>query len=195
MDKLVVPPEAREAIDITDSPEANATHVAEALGKETAELRVVVLDKPRHAELIEQLRRTGACVTTPSDGDVTGALEALLPSGEADLLMGVGGTPEGVMTACAVNALGGGMQARLAPQSDAEARALAEAGLDADRVYELEDLVAGRALFVATGVTGGSMLRRPRAVDEAVVTESLVVSERSVRLVEARSVSQPQENA
>jgi fructose-1,6-bisphosphatase II len=195
MEKLVVPPEAREAIDITHSPEANATHVAEALGKETAELRVVVLDKPRHAELIEQLRRTGACVTTPSDGDVTGALEALLPSGEADLLMGVGGTPEGVMTACAVNALGGGMQARLAPQSDAEARALAEAGLDADRVYELEDLVAGRALFVATGVTGGSMLRRPRAVDEAVVTESLVVSERSVRLVETRSVSQPQENA
>jgi fructose-1,6-bisphosphatase II len=195
MHKLVVSAAARDAIDITDAPEATVARVGRALGKEVAELRVVVLDKPRHAGLIERLRRAGASVTTPSDGDVAGALEALLPSGEADLLMGVGGTPEGVMTACAVNALGGGMQARLAPQSDAEARALVEAGLDADRVYELEDLVAGRALFVATGVTGGRMLRRPRAVDEAVVTESLVVSERSVRLVEARSVSQPQEDA
>jgi fructose-1,6-bisphosphatase II len=195
MHKLVVSAAARDAIDIADAPEATAGRVARALGKEVAQLRVVVLDKPRHAGLIERLRRTGASVATPSDGDVAGALEALLPSGEADLLMGIGGTPEGVMTACAVNALGGGMQARLAPQSDAEARAFLEAGLDADRVYELRDLVAGRSLFVATGVTGGSLLCRPRASDGAVVTESLVVSERSVRVVEARSVSQPQEDA
>jgi fructose-1,6-bisphosphatase II len=195
MHKLVVSSPARDAIDIADAPEATAARVARALGKEVAELRVVVLDKPRHAGLIERLRRAGACVTTPSDGDVAGALEALLPSGEADLLMGVGGTPEGVMTACAVKALGGGMQARLAPQSDAEARALMKTGLDADRVYELEDLVAGRALFVATGVTGGSLLGRPQDVDGAVVTESIVISERSVRLVEARSVPQPQEDA
>jgi fructose-1,6-bisphosphatase II len=185
MEKLVGPPAAREAIDITDGPEARLTRVAAALGKEISELRVVVLDKPRHVELIERLRRAGASVTTPSDGDVAGALDALLPSGEADLLMGVGGTPEGVMTACAAKALGGGMQARLAPQSDAEARALAAAGLDADRVYDLEDLVDGSAFFVATGVTGGSRLGRPRALDDSLVTESLMVSERGMRLVQA----------
>jgi fructose-1,6-bisphosphatase II len=193
MEKLVAPPAAREAIDIADGPEARLARVAGALGKEIAELRVVVLDKPRHATLIERLRRAGASVATPSDGDVAGALEALLPTGEADLLMGVGGTPEGVMTACAASALGGGMQARLAPQSDAEARALVDAGLDADRVYGLDDLVDGSAFFVATGVTGGSLLARPRALDGAVVTESLVISERGPRLVEGRSVPEPQE--
>jgi fructose-1,6-bisphosphatase II len=132
-------------------------------------------------------------VTTPSDGDVAGALEALLPAGEADLLMGVGGTPEGVMTACAARALGGGMQARLAAQSDAEARALADAGLDPDRVYGLEELVGGSAFFVATGVTGGSLLARPRAIDGAVVTESLAVSEAGVRLLRGPSMSEHQE--
>jgi fructose-1,6-bisphosphatase II len=193
MEKLVAPPAAREVIDITDGPEARLARVAAALGKKIAELRVVVLDKPRHVELIERLRRAGASVTTPSDGDVAGALEALLPSGEADLLMGVGGTPEGVMTACAARALGGGMQARLAPQSDAEVRALVDAGLDEDRFYGLQDLVEGAAFFVATGVTGGSLLARPRALDGAVVTESLVIAERGVRLVQGRSIPQHQE--
>ena len=195
MEKLVAPAAARAVIDISDAPEANLARVAAALGKEVAGLRVVVLDKPRHVGLIERLRRAGASVTTPSDGDVAGALEALLPSGEADLLMGVGGTPEGVMTACAARAVGGGMQARLAPQSDAEARALTEAGLDADRVYGLPDLVAGCALFVATGVTGGSLLARPRALYGAVVPESLVISEHGVRLMRGRSTPEHEEVA
>jgi fructose-1,6-bisphosphatase II len=193
MEKLVVPRAARDAIDICDPPELTLARVARALGKDLAELRVVVLDKPRHATLIERLRRAGAAVVTPSDGDVGGALEALLPEGEADLLMGVGGTPEGVMTACAARALGGGMQARLAPQSDAEARALGEAGLDPELVHGLDDLVDGPALFVATGVTGGSLLARPRAVHGAVVTESLVISERGVRLVQGHSLPEHEE--
>jgi fructose-1,6-bisphosphatase II len=193
MEKLVVPPAARDAIDITGGPEARLACVAAALGKRIAELRVVVLDKPRHVELIGRLRRAGASVTTPSDGDVAGALAVLLPAGEADVLMGVGGTPEGVMTACAARALGGGMQARLAPQSDAEARALVDAGLDVDRVYGLEDLVDGSAFFVATGVTGGSVLAPPRAFDGAFVTESLVVSERGVRVMQGRFGSEHQE--
>jgi fructose-1,6-bisphosphatase II len=193
MEKLVVPPAARDVIDITDIPEATLARTAAALGKDTDELRVVVLDKPRHTDLIERLRRAGASVTTPSDGDVAGALEALLPSGEADLLMGVGGTPEGVMTACVARVVGGGMQARLAPQSDAEARALAGAGQDVDRVYDAEDLVAGPAFFVATGVTGGSLLARPRARDGAVVTESLMISERSVTRVRGRYAPEHQE--
>jgi fructose-1,6-bisphosphatase II len=193
MEKLVAPPAAREAIDITDGPEARLGRVAAALGKQIDELRVVVLDKPRHARLIERLRRAGARVTTPPDGDVAGALEALLPAGEGDMLMGVGGTPEGVMTACAARALGGGMQARLAPQSDAEARALADAGLDPDRVYGLEELVGGSASFVATGVTGGSLLARPRALDGAFATESLAVSEAGARLLRGPSMSEHQE--
>ena len=195
MDKLVVPPAARDAIDITNSPEANVQNVARALGKRPADLRVVVLDKPRHVELIGRLRRAGAAVTTPSDGDVVGALEALLPSGEADLLIGIGGTPEGVMTACAVRALGGGMLARLAPQSDAEAAALADAGLDTDRVYKLEDLVGGSAFFAATGVTGGALLRAPRLHPGGVVTNSLVISERSLSVVEEHSIPHSQEVA
>src|ERR671923_1522443 len=193
MEKLLVPSAARDAIGLADVPEVTAARVAGALGKEIAELRVVVLDKPRHVELIERLRLAGVSVTTPSDGDVAGALEALLPSGDADLLMGVGGSPEGVMTACAASALGAGMQARLAPQSDAEARALVDAGFDTDRVYDLDDLVDGSAFFVATGVTRGSLLSRPRALDGAVVTESLVISERGVRLVQGRSVPERQE--
>ena len=193
MEKLVVPPAARDAIDVTDAPEATLARVAGVLGKGIADLRVMVLDKPRHVELIGRLRRAGASVTTPSDGDVGGALEVLLPSGEADLLMGVGGTPEGVMTACAARAVGGGMQARLAPQSEAEARALAGAGQDVDRVYDVEDLVAGPAFLVATGVTGGSLLARPRALAGAVVTESLVISERSVTRVKGRYAPEDQE--
>jgi len=193
MEKLVVPPAARNAIDIGDPPELTAARVARALGKDIAELRVVVLDKPRHGRLVERLRRAGASVTTPSDGDVGGALDALLPEGEADVLMGVGGTPEGVMTACATRALGGAMQARLAPQSDQEARALVEAGLDTGRVYHLEDLVDGSAFFAATGVTGGPLLRRPTRVDGSVVTESLLVSERGVCRMEARSTHRHRE--
>lgn len=193
MDKLVVPPAARNAIDITDSPEANLARIAAALDKEAAELRVVVLDKPRHSELIGRLHEAGAFVLTPPDGDVAGALQALLPAGEADVLMGIGGTPEGVMTACAVKAVGGGMQARLAPQLEAEARGLTEAGLDSDRVYSLDDLVGGPAFFAATGVTGGSLLRRPSDVDGGLMTESMVISDGSVRLVEARYVPQHQE--
>jgi fructose-1,6-bisphosphatase II len=195
MEKLVVPGAAGSAIRIEDPPELTAARVARALGKDIAELRVVVLDKPRHAELIQRLRRAGASVTTPSDGDVGGALEALLPEGEADLLMGVGGTPEGVMTACAARALGGGMQARLAPQSDEEARGLVEAGLDTGRVYDAGDLVDGCAFFAATGVTGGNLLRRPRSVDGCVVTESLLVSERGVWRMEARSTPPHPEDA
>jgi fructose-1,6-bisphosphatase II len=194
MEKLVVPRAARDAVDIADPPELTAARVARALGKDIAELRVVVLGKPRHAELIERLRRAGASVATPSDGDVAGALAALLPEGEADVLMGVGGTPEGVMTACAARALGAGMQARLAPQSDEEARRLAAAGIGTGRVYHLEDLVDGPAFFAATGVTGSDLLRRPRRVDGAVVTESLLVSERSVRRIETRSTPRHRED-
>jgi fructose-1,6-bisphosphatase II len=185
MDKLVGPPGTRGAIDIADPPERTVDRLGETLDKAVGDLVVVVLDKPRHEELIRRLRRAGARVTSPPDGDVAGALSALLPGGGADLLWGVGGTPEGVMTACAARALGGFMQGRLAPQRADEERAVTAAGLSVERVYELEDLVGGESFFAATGVTGGSLLRRPW--DQA-STESLLVAEGRVRrIVEAAS--------
>jgi fructose-1,6-bisphosphatase II len=186
MDKLVVTLEAREVIDINDAPEANLERVAEALGKPVSELRVVVLDKPRHEELIGRLREAGAHVSTPTDGDVGGALQVLLPDGDADILMGIGGTPEGVMTACAAKALGGGMQGKLAPQKDDEKQALE--GTDIDRVLELEDMVDGEAFFVATGVTGG-LVAAPRVEDGWNVTESMVVAAGSVKRVIAHTTA------
>ena len=184
MDKLVAPGEARGAIDINDTPEANLERVAAALGKSVGDLRVVVLQKPRHDDLIERLRAAGAHVSTPSEGDVGGALAVLLPDGEADLAMGIGGTPEGVMTACAVRALGGAMQGKLAPQKDDEKRALE--GTDLERVLEVEDMVQGEAFFVATGVTGG-LVAAPRTQAGWHVTESMVVAAGSVKRVIAHS--------
>jgi fructose-1,6-bisphosphatase II len=188
MDKLLARAEAGNVIDITDTPEANLERVAEALGKGVRDVRVVVLDKPRHEELIDQLRAAGAHVSTPTDGDVAGALAVLLPDGDADVLMGIGGTPEGVMTACAAKALGGAMQGRLAPQKDDEKKALE--GADLDRVLELDDLVSGEAFFVATGITGG-LVAAPRREQDWYVTESMVVAAGSVKRVIAHTAADP----
>ncbi|MDQ3607409.1 MAG: class II fructose-bisphosphatase [Actinomycetota bacterium] len=185
MDKLVVGPAARDVIDLRATPEENLSAVAQALGRPVEEITVVVLDKPRHETLIARLRAAGAAVSTPPAGDVAGALAALLPDGGADMLMGIGGTPEGVMTACAVAALGGGMQGRPAPQLDEEVQALAEAGIDTERVLGVEELVSGPALFVATGVSGGELLRRPWHADGELLTESIVIAPDGVqRIVE-----------
>jgi fructose-1,6-bisphosphatase II len=189
MDKLVVSHAAREAIDIADAPEANLARVAEALGRPLESLRVVVLEKPRHDQLVERLRNLGVVVSTPAEGDVAGSLEVLLPDGPADVLMGIGGTPEGVMTACAARALGGGMQARLAPQRDDEAAAVRAAGIEVDRVLGVDDLVSGEAVFVATGVTGGAMLRSPQVSEGLASTESLVIADGLVSHVVAHEVA------
>jgi fructose-1,6-bisphosphatase II len=180
MDKLVARAPAG-GVDLP--PEENLRRVSEALGRPISTLRVAVLDKPRHRELIDRLHAAGARVTSPPDGDVAAALGALLPDGDADLLMGIGGTPEGVMTACAARALGGFMQARLAPQGENEAAALARHGLDTERIYEVDDLVDGESLFAATGVTGGALLRGPWHCEGQVGTESIVIAAGSVRRI------------
>lgn len=182
MDKLVLPPSARDAANLGDRPERTVEQVAAALGKPVREMRVVVLDKPRHDGLISRLRRTGARVSAPSAGDVAGALEVLLPGGRADVLLGIGGTPEGVLAACAVRALAGGMQGRLAPQRDDERRALEASRAELDKVLSLDDLVADEAVFVATGVTGG-LLAAPERRDGWVVTESVLIAAGAVRHV------------
>ncbi len=184
LDKLVVGPAARDAVSIADPPERTLANVAEALECRVGDLRVVVLDKPRHRHLVARLRAAGAQVTTPAAGDVAGALAAVLPDGGADLLLGVGGTPEGVMAACAVREVGGGMQARLAPQREPEAQALARAGLPLDRILHVEDLVSGPAAFVATGVSGGPLLRRPWPTAAGLRAASIVVAEGAERRLE-----------
>ncbi|MET0190170.1 MAG: class II fructose-bisphosphatase [Pseudonocardia sediminis] len=181
MDKIVVPPGAKGAVDLDDPPEQTLANVARALGKEVRDLRVVIMDKPRHKDLIARVLQAGASVQTPAGGDVGGSLAVLLPTHDIDLLLGIGGTPEGVMTAAAVRALGGGMVGRLAPQRDEEADAIRAAGMSLDRVYDCEELVAGEAFFVASGVNGGPLLGRPRIGGGTTVVESLLVSKGQIR--------------
>jgi fructose-1,6-bisphosphatase II len=192
MDKLVAGAPAAHALDLRDDPERTVRRVAEALGKPVGDVVVVVLDKPRHADLVRTLRALGATVRTPSAGDVAGALLALLPDTGVDLLMGVGGTPEGVMTACAVRSLDGAMQGRLAPQREAEGAAVLAAGRSTTEILDAGDLAGGLALFAACGVTGGELLRAPWHEGPLVYTESLLVCAGVVRrVVEATPAVRP----
>lgn len=175
MDKLVLSQDAAGAAHVGDDPESVVAAVADALGRRTDQVRAVVLDKPRHTDLVARLRATGAAVVTPTAGDVAGALAVLLPGGGADVLLGVGGTPEGVLAACAARALGGSFEGRLAPQRDDERAALAQAGIDVDARLDLADLVPGDAAFIATGITGG-LLAPPRRAHGAITTESVVIA-------------------
>ena len=182
-DKLVVGPAAREAIDLREEPERNVQSVAAALGKPVTEMHVLILDKPRHVELAERLRARGVHVIQPSAGDVAGAIFALLPNTGVDMLMGIGGTPEGIMAACAVKVLGGGMQTRLAPQRDSEREAIAAAGISTDEILEADELVRGPAIFAACGITGGTLLDAPRLTAGWISTQSLIVRPGSVRRI------------
>jgi fructose-1,6-bisphosphatase II len=151
MDKLICAGVGRGVVDLSRSVTDNLTALAAASDKSVAELVVVVLDKPRHAQLVADIRSAGATVRLVAEGDVAAAVSAA--SGEIDLVLGIGGTPEGVIAACAVRALGGFMQGRLAPQTPDQVRAARDAGHDLDRVLELEDLVSsGAVLFVSTEV-------------------------------------------
>ncbi|MHC1560731.1 class II fructose-bisphosphatase [Actinomycetospora sp. C-140] len=186
MDKIVVPPAARGSVDLDDPPERTLQKVAEALGKPATELRVVIMDKPRHRGadgLIAQVLAAGARVHSPPGGDVAGALEVLLPNSDTDLLLGVGGTPEGVMTAAAVRALGGGMLGRLAPKTAEEAAAIRDAGMSIEQVYDRDDLVSGDAVFAASGVSGGALLAAPRRDDDSTLAESLLIANGWVQFI------------
>ncbi len=179
MDKLIVGPRATGAIDITVPVEDNLRRVAEALDKRVEEVVTIVLDKPRHVELIERIRAAGASVIEIRDGDVMGSLLALVPGGGADVALGIGGAPEGVLTACAARLLGGEMQGRLAPQSDEERSLLEAEAVDVDAVLTLDDLVAHDACaFVATGVTDSALVRAPRPTLEGWRTSSIIVTPR-----------------
>ena len=177
MEKMVVGKRARGAIDLREPVGVNLERVAKALGKSMSDLKVVILDKPRHSELIDEVRSAGAAVMEIPAGDVMGSLRALVPAGGVDVCLGVGGAPEGVITACAVRLLGGDMQVRLAPQSDKERQMVLDQGGDLDQVLTAEELVtSSEGVFVATGVTNGFLLSAPERSDAGWCTRSLLVT-------------------
>jgi fructose-1,6-bisphosphatase II len=180
MDKIAVGPEAAHAIDIDATPTENLERVAEAKRAQVNDLTVVVLERDRHDDLIAELREAGARVNLIRDGDVAPAIAAAQRGTGVDLLMGIGGTPEGVISAAAIKCLGGAMQGKLWPRNDDERSRLEEAGYDIDQVLTADDLVQGDDVFVAaTGVTSGALLRGVRVIAESVETESIVMRSRS----------------
>ena len=189
MDKIACGPEAAGSIDIDAPAEENVKRVAKAKGVEPSDVSVVVLDRDRHVDLIAELRRIEAKVLLITDGDVAPAIAAARPGTGVDLLMGIGGTPEGVLSAAALKCVGGTLQGKLWPRNDEERNALVDAGYDLDRVLLVDDLVGGEdVFFAATGVTTGALLRGVRYEREGAVTDSIVMRSRSgtVRRVEAR---------
>jgi fructose-1,6-bisphosphatase II len=189
MEKIAVGADALHAIDINASPTENVNAVAKAKGRRPTDIRVVVLERDRHEDLIGELRQAGARVTLIRDGDVAPAIAAARPETGVDILYGIGGTPEGVISASALKCVGGGLQGKLWPRTDEERQALVAQGYDLDRVLTTDDLVAGEDVFVsATGVTTGALLRGVRYVNDGAITDSIVMRSRSgtVRRIEAR---------
>jgi len=179
MEKLAVNRDAARALvpECLDAPAAwTLALIARVKQKEVRDLVVFMLDRPRHADLIEEIRAAGARVMLRSDGDIAGALLAASPEGRVDILMGIGGVSEGVIGACAVKALGGTMLVRLAPQSDAERAAIAAAGLDTQRILSCDELIASDQLFfAATGISDGPLLAGVRYQGDRAETQSIVL--------------------
>ncbi|GGH62821.1 class II fructose-bisphosphatase [Rothia aerolata] len=190
MEKLVVGPEAADLVDLRLPVKQNLHLTAKALGKPINQLTVCVLDRPRHAQLIEEIRATGARTRMILDGDVAGAIAAVRQGTGVDIMMGTGGTPEGIVAACAIKATGGLIQGRLAPIDDAERQKALDAGHDLEKVLTTDDLVTSDdCFFAATGITDGKLLRGVRygRNNNTVSTQSLVMRSKSgtVRTIEA----------
>ena len=180
MEKLVVGPEAADVVDIRAPAAENVRAVARAKGCAPEDVTVVVLDRPRHDDLTAEIRSTGARIKLIVDGDVAGAISAARSESGIDLLLGIGGTPEGIITACAMKCMGGVIQGRLWPQDEAERRRALDAGHDLDRVLHTDDLVTGDdCFFVATGITDGDLMRGVRYTGGGATTHSLVMRSRS----------------
>ena len=180
MEKIAVGPQGIDVIDITATPTENVEAVAKAKGASPRDISVVVLERDRHNDLIAELRDAGAKVSLIRDGDVAPAIAAAQAGTGVDMLYGIGGTPEGVISAAALKCVGGGIQARLWPRNEEERTQLVEAGLPPERVLTTDDLVAGDDVFVAaTGVTTGSLLRGVRYLPNGAITDSIVMRSRS----------------
>jgi fructose-1,6-bisphosphatase II len=187
MDKLACGRDGIGVVDIGRPVGDNIRALAKAKGEDPADITVVVLDRPRHEDLVAEIRASGARIKFISDGDVAGAIMAARPDTGIDLMVGVGGTPEGIIAACAIKCLGGVLQGRLWPVGEEERQRALDAGHDLDRVLEVNDLVKGDAFFVATGITDGELLRGVRYFPGGAATSSLVMRSRSgtIRRVEA----------
>jgi fructose-1,6-bisphosphatase II len=189
MEKIAVGPEGIDAIDINASPTENVNAVAEAKGVRARDIDVVVLERERHDDLIAELREAGAKVHLIRDGDVAPSIAAGQGGTGVDMLYGIGGTPEGVISAAALKCVGGGIQGRLWPRDDDERRKLEEAGYEVEKVLHTDDLVSGDDIFVAaTGVTTGALLRGVRLTRDGAETHSIVMRSRSgtIRRIDAR---------
>ncbi len=189
MDKIAVGPECRGVVDLNASPTENLQAVAKAKGERVRDLTAVILDRPRHTDLIEEVRAAGARIRLIPDGDVVGALTTCFPDTGADILLGIGGTPEGVITACALKSLGGEQLGRLYVRNDDERRRALDAGYDLDRVLTENDLVASEnCFFAATGITDGELMKGVHFDARGATTQSLVMRSRSgtVRRIDAR---------
>jgi fructose-1,6-bisphosphatase II len=188
MEKLVVGREAAGVVDFAAPLADNLTALAKAKGAEVRDLTVCILDRPRHEELVRQIREAGARIKFITDGDVAGAIMAARPGTGVDMLIGIGGTPEGVIAACALKCLDGVMFGRLYPRDESERRAAVELGYDLDQVLTAEDLVKGdNVFFAATGVTDGELLRGVRFDRRGAMTQSLSMRSKSgtTRVIDA----------
>lgn len=189
MNKIVVGPKAKGAIDIRLPLKENLQSIASSLNKPISELKIYVLDKPRHQGLIRDIEALGAKVDKHTDGDVIGSILALLPSSDIDVLMGIGGAPEAVITAAAVNALGGDMQGKLAPQKDEEKANLIAEGIDLNKVLNLDDLVnSDWSIFVAAGITGGLMLEGVAQIGSSIQSECVVIGPNKALVKRVKSI-------
>src|SRR4051794_2019895 len=189
MEKIAVGPEAVGAVDITASPTENLHAVAKAKGESVRDVTAVILDRDRHADLIAEVRSTGARIRLIQDGDVIGAVSTAWPDTGADILFGIGGTPEGVIAAAAMKCMGGEIQGRLWPRNDGERKAAIDAGYDLERVLTTNDLVSGdNCFFAVTGITDGEVLKGVHYDARGASTQSLVMRSKSgtVRQVNAR---------
>ena len=189
MEKIAVGPDAIGVIDINRTPAENLAALAAAKRESVRDVTAVILDRPRHEELIAEVRATGARIRLIPDGDVAGAISTAWSDSGADILFGIGGTPEGVLAAAALKCMGGELQGRLWPRNEAERQAAIDAGYDVDAVLTTDDLVRGdNCFFAATGITDGELLRGVHFDAKGASTQSLVMRSKSgtVRRIDAR---------
>ncbi|GAB3871486.1 class II fructose-bisphosphatase [Kibdelosporangium lantanae] len=187
MEKIAVGPEAADVIDLTAPVAENIRRVARAKHTDVSDVTVCILDRPRHEQLIQEVRKAGARIHFISDGDVAGAISAARPNTGVDMLLGIGGTPEGIIAACALKCMGGAIQARLWPRDEAERQKALDAGHDLDRVLSTDDLVSGdNVFFCATGITDGDLLRGVHYRSGGCTTQSIVMRSKSgtVRMID-----------